>query len=219
MRNGRSAWRCGPHAFAPRRYPAACGRYLMHTSQPPVGRHTLLRKLAANAVDSVFPPICLICNRVSEAFCPACRSEIVPVGDVFAPPGLSAARSAGEHTGSLRAAVLRLKFGRKTPLAAPLGELVALQLAQVAAAWQPELLVLVPIHWWRALGRGFNQAELLAEAAGQHSRLPRDQCAAAATTHRIAGRPDGGAAASEPAQCVRPRCAPPRRRPPGGAGG
>jgi uncharacterized SAM-binding protein YcdF (DUF218 family) len=38
--------------------------------------------------------------------------------------------------------------------------------------WGAEVIVPVPIHWRRQLGRGFNQSELLARAAGRLVELP-----------------------------------------------
>jgi ComF family protein len=60
------------------------------------------------------------------------------------------------------------------------------RLDYLAAAWADELLdrvaaelppidavVAVPLHWWRRLGRGYDQAELLAAAIGRRLESPR----------------------------------------------
>jgi ComF family protein len=74
------------------------------------------------------------------------------------------------HREALQTAVQRLKYAQRVSLAAPLGELLATQLA--ARDWQPTLLVPVPMHRGRRTLRGYNQAELLAEEVARQSGLP-----------------------------------------------
>ncbi len=76
-------------------------------------------------------------------------------------PGFEWARAAGHYAGPLRAAVQRLKFGRRPALARPLAALVAEQCA--AAIPADAVLVPVPLARDRERERGFNQAALLAE--------------------------------------------------------
>ena len=78
------------------------------------------------------------------------------------PDDVDDARSAGLHLGSLRSAVLLLKFRRKLALVDPMAGLAAAELERAAAIWRPDALVPVPIHWSRRLERGFNQSRLLA---------------------------------------------------------
>lgn len=134
---------------------------------------TLLHSLGTRALDLLFPPLCLTCGAVAEAFCPACRSEIRPAEeDEPLPREVSGAGSVGYYEGPLRQAVLRLKFEQKVALARPLGGLLAERLGDEAPLWKPDGLVPVPIHWRRMLERGFNQSELLAQQAGKRARLP-----------------------------------------------
>jgi ComF family protein len=130
-------------------------------------------KLGAGLTDLLFPPRCLTCGDLAPVFCAACRATVRrPGAEALVPLDLTDARSLGYHEERLRDAVLRLKFGGKTALAAPLGELLAAELEPLLPAWRPHALVPVPVHWSRRLERGFNQAELLARAAGRRCRLP-----------------------------------------------
>jgi ComF family protein len=132
-----------------------------------------LCETAGAAADLLFPPRCLTCGALAQAFCAGCRSRVRPLEeDAPVPEETADARSAGYHEGELRRAVLLLKFSRKTALARPLGELLAAELEGVLDAWQPDALVPVPIHWTRRLERGFNQSELIAEAAARRTGVP-----------------------------------------------
>jgi ComF family protein len=132
-----------------------------------------VREFAAGLLDLVYPPQCLTCGALDGAFCNGCRLGIVRVEEgAPVPAGIADARCAGFHEGPLRKAVLRLKFERKTALAAPLGGLMALEMDDVMGVWQPDALVPVPIHWTRRWDRGFNQSELLAREVSRSTRLP-----------------------------------------------
>jgi len=136
----------------------------------------MMRELGLGLVDLLFPPKCLTCGALAEPFCGECRAQIRPVGGARRPDGILEVRSAGYHEGMLREAVLALKFQRKTALVDPLASLLAEELLARHSSWRPHALVPVPIHWIRRLERGFNQAELLAEAAGRRSGVPVVRC-------------------------------------------
>ncbi len=130
-------------------------------------------RLARGLLDLLYPPVCLTCGALAEPLCAACRQTLRPIGPGLAPPtGILAARSVGFHEEALRRAVLRLKFEGKTALAAPLGELLAEALEDARPLWRPDLLVPVPVHWTRALQRGFNQSELLAGRVSRETGIP-----------------------------------------------
>lgn len=130
------------------------------------------REIGAGFLDLLFPPVCSVCDEPGEAFCDACRTQIREVPPDAEPiEGLEVA-SLGLHEGPLRTAVLQLKFGRRTRLARPLGELLGALLETRGERWIPDALVPVPMHWTRRLERGFNQSELLASWAGRTAGIP-----------------------------------------------
>jgi ComF family protein len=129
-------------------------------------------ELGAALLDLVFPPHCQLCGAYGEAFCGPCRSRIEPALNLPLPRDLAGAVSVGLHAGPLREAVLRLKFGGRLSLVAPLGGLLGATLREPQAAWRAEVVVPVPAHWWRRFERGFNQSELLAREVARGLALP-----------------------------------------------
>ncbi len=138
-------------------------------------------------VDIVYPPRCPMCGDAiadQVGLCPECWSGIempgtpasaschYPLGDGAANEAEQCAgciayppRHAGIHAATLyndtsRKLILTFKHGRKVSLAPMLGRLMASRLSDLAS--RDVLLVPVPLHRWRILGRGFNQAALLA---------------------------------------------------------
>ena len=69
--------------------------------------------------------------------------------------------SAAPFAGGIRDQIHRFKYQGATALARPFGR-------RMREAWErfggapPDAVVPVPLHWWRELRRGYNQAELLA---------------------------------------------------------
>jgi ComF family protein len=77
---------------------------------------------------------------------------------------LTIARSGGRYEGSLRSIVHAFKFDGRRALAMPLATLM--RTAGAAVLDGADVLIPVPLHPWRALQRGFNQADDLAVALG-----------------------------------------------------
>jgi ComF family protein len=89
-----------------------------------------------------------------RAMCPPCRRR---------PPGVvDTARSAGEYDRALREIIHAFKYHPRRTLASPLGEL--LREAGGDLLNEASCAVPVPLHPWRRLHRGFNQAADLAAA-------------------------------------------------------
>jgi ComF family protein len=111
-------------------------------------------------VARLLAPFCRTCGdplpswRVISAAleqCPRCRRA----------PGLvDAARSAGLYEGSLREIVHAFKYEGRRGLAAPLGKMM--RAAGDAILRDADLVIPVPLHLWRRVRRGFNQADDLA---------------------------------------------------------
>lgn len=151
---------------------------MAHRSAPladrPRGGLSLLRAPARALFDLVFPPACVACGRVGEAYCRRCRERLsaaplaihrqkladgVPVG------------STGAHRDALQIAVQALKYHDMRDLAHPLAD----RLARMAGAlnWsRAQMIVPVPAHPNRQRQRGYNQAELLAHALADRLGIP-----------------------------------------------
>jgi ComF family protein len=87
-------------------------------------------------------------------------------------PEFERATSFGEYIDGVRSLIHLLKYERVTPVAGPLGGMLAQAVAELLAGSDATpLLVPVPLHKSRRRSRGFNQAELIARAAAR--RLPQ----------------------------------------------
>lgn len=122
-----------------------------------------LRLQADRALLALFSPSCAACHaaldiRRDGPVCAACWSAVRP-----APPA-DDTRAAGIYEGSLRAIIHALKYHGHTSLARPLGS----RMRDAAGEWLDDAVVVpVPLHPWRSLRRGFNQADLLACTLGR----------------------------------------------------
>lgn len=110
------------------------------------------------------PPLCVRCGdplpawrtrSVECARCPRCRRQ---------PLSIDGGRSAGDYTEALRHIIHAFKYDRRRTLAAPLGRMMAD--AGAALLRDADCVVPVPLHPWRHLTRGFNQAADLAATLG-----------------------------------------------------
>jgi ComF family protein len=117
-----------------------------------------------SGVTPLIPPLCRTCGDplaswriISTALekCPRCRRG----GYVF-----SAARAAGDYEGTLRDILHAFKYDSRRSLARPLGAMLRTAGADLLAG--AHCVVPVPLHPWRRLGRGFNQAAALALQVG-----------------------------------------------------
>lgn len=111
------------------------------------------------AVPRLAAPLCGVCGDPVPASgadrCPRCLTK---------PPSFRAARSAGLHAGSLRAIIHAFKYDGRRTLAVPLAALMREAGAELLK--EADLAVPVPLHPWRAVSRGFNQADDLARHLG-----------------------------------------------------
>ncbi len=143
----------------------------------------------------LYPTRCALCGHFlpripSAPICDVCWTEIpVPSGAVchlcgdtltapagsdpalcrscrLAQPPFMRAVSSSVYDGRMRDAIHAFKYDKLRPVARPLGRQLAAAIAQLADEAPAELLVVpVPLHRTKYLGRGFNQARLLAAEA------------------------------------------------------
>lgn len=156
----------------------------------------MIGKIGRMAVGFFVPDACPVCARAvpgpTGEVCPACAAALRelprPRCNQCGGAADSALDACGEclcigarpwrhavsvfaYGGSVRDLVHRLKYGDQPYLARFLGRCMA-------RAWEehgtgvPEILVPVPLHWWRRLRRGYNQAALLAEEVAPALGVP-----------------------------------------------
>jgi ComF family protein len=114
------------------------------------------------------------------AQCPRCRRQ---------PPAVDRGQSAGDYSDALRHIIHAFKYERRRTLAAPLGRMMAD--AGAALLNDADCVVPVPLHPWRHISRGFNQAADLAATLGPpvvnalwRHRLTRSQTGLVAAARR-----------------------------------
>jgi ComF family protein len=149
--------------------------------------------IARGALDTLLPPLCLSCSAlVGEpgALCATCWSKVsflapplcARCGFPFEadagpdtlcgaclkrPPRYDRARAAFRYEDGSRGLVLAFKHGDRTDAAPAYGRWLARAGAELLA--DADFLAPVPLHRWRLFWRRYNQAALLAHAAGKAS--------------------------------------------------
>ncbi len=156
---------------------------------------TGLRRTADALIAAVLAPACAACREpldapLAGAVCPACWDAVRPPSPPLcrlcgatllswrtASPtrercvacrrrggAVSAGASAGEYDGALRAIIHAFKYEHRRSLAGPLAAMMRVAGGTVLDG--AACVVPVPLHPWRRLRRGFNQAADLASALG-----------------------------------------------------
>jgi len=147
---------CGPcWAHLPRLAPpfcARCGRpfwrFESHRPEPPTDGVSGPASVGENENSAGLEP----------GLCEACWRQ---------PPPFAYARAAALYRDAIREALHAFKFGGKTSLSRPLGDLLAEAGQTMLAHQSVDCLVPVPLHPARQAERGFNQSLLLARRLSQ----------------------------------------------------
>lgn len=156
------------------------------------------RRWAGSVLDLLYPPTCLLCGvRLEEErgplICQPCRQELLDASPACPRCGLGLPVAAGvplrcpacarrpvrfdavvrlgHYERTLRDAVLRTKRRSEEPLARALGQLLAAERGREIIAWQPTVVVPVPMHWTHRLARGVNGPEITAGALAKELAL------------------------------------------------
>lgn len=121
------------------------------------------------------PPCCLHCNEslaIRQAFCVSCSLLIMPIVSfdfylgknniikVFAVSG---------YKDPLRSLILAKHHGNETSVRF-LADFMVTQ--PVMQSLDFDVITYIPLHWTRYASRGFNQAEIIAQAVGQATGKP-----------------------------------------------
>lgn len=146
-----------------------------------------LPRLLASLRDLAFPPGCLGCGRVvgrDQAFCADCAGQMDwleaacpvcgrpdPAGGKACPacpPAWDRAWALAGHAGPVAEAVRAFKYRRAWAIGAGLARLLAGR-APADLLAGVEFIAPVPLHPWRLLRRGFNQAQVLARGLARRT--------------------------------------------------
>lgn len=160
---------------------------------------SLLKEAGQGLVHLVFPPVCLVCQKllvsIETDFCSTCISHLEGDGTAFCwrcgftigphedvKDGCFRCRQEvfhfdrvyrlGVYEGLLREVILRMKSHAGQDLAQAMGVLWAKRHPELMAGNKPEGIVAVPLHWRRRIGRGYNQSEAMARAVAREWQIP-----------------------------------------------
>ncbi len=119
-------------------------------------------------------------TRDPHARCPRCAAPVGPFIKLDGgcsrcrgvALGFDGALCLGSHDGLLRDLILRLKHHAGEGLAEVLARLWVKQTASAFRACGAQVVVPVPLHWWRRLARGYNQSEALARTLAASMGIP-----------------------------------------------
>jgi ComF family protein len=139
-----------------------------------------LRRMGGRCLDAAFPARCCGCGTEGALICGACRPRLSaslqrPAGTLIGLPSdvpapLVQLEWCAPFEGLVRTALHQLKYGGERRLALILGDALAERWQRAIAGGQ--VLVPVPVHDARRRDRGYDQAVLLAQAAGAVLGLP-----------------------------------------------
>ena len=123
----------------------------------------------------LFPPKCVLCQKVLEKqetdLCHKCRTDSPECAGVHKNFSfLDSWIAIWYYKGYIRKSILRFKFYGARHYAAVYGRLLAMRILQEYAE-EFDVLTWVPVSKLRRLTRGYDQAQLLAEAVGQELGL------------------------------------------------
>ncbi len=126
------------------------------------------------ALDLIYPPRCAGCGRVDTVWCARCQHDVETTPLLLTHPEpippLRDIATTAIHTGRMQQAVLALKYEGVTSLADVLGARLVTRLDDLN--WTFDTIIPVPLHTDRLRQRGYNQAQLLAEAVAAKLMIP-----------------------------------------------
>lgn len=152
--------------------------------------------MLSSLLNLLFPPQCLVCQQavsdhgtlcaecwgkmrfITDPFCAVCGLPFeFAIGEgalcggcLRALPHFARARSVFRYDEASRALVTRLKYADQQHLSAIYGKWLTSCGRELIAA--SDIIVPVPLHYWRFIGRRFNQSALLAYSMKKHCKLP-----------------------------------------------
>src|SRR3989454_10865671 len=112
------------------------------------------------AASRVVGPFCEVCGDPFVSWRVVSTAEGVCVRCRRAPVAFDRGRAAGEYEGTLREIIHAFRYDGRRSLARPLAAMMRTAGSELLR--DADFVVPVPLHPWRRLRRGFNQAEALA---------------------------------------------------------
>ncbi len=156
----------------------------------------ILKRIAAAAVDALFPRICPVCNEIIPYcgldICPGCEHKLTyvcgkicakcgkPVDDdeVYCPDCARGRHVYDEGCAALiydenmSKSIYRFKYNGKREFASFYGRVIEERLEERIRNWNIDCMIPVPVHKSRLKKRGYNQAALIAKQISKRLDIP-----------------------------------------------
>jgi ComF family protein len=144
-------------------FPGACAScHAELTTEEAGGAEVRFCRACYDQLDFLVEPVCRRCGGPLPHW-----SKLRDDGGCFRCSGrklwFDATVAAGLYAGFWRELVLRMKRSEGNPLALAMGELLWQQCGERLAAWEPDVVVPIPLHWRRRMAHRTNAAAVLAE--------------------------------------------------------
>lgn len=139
-----------------------------------------------------WPARCAFCGKVvapNRHCCADCRFSLVPSPSPFSLPGLDCAFACAEYTSPVARAIRQFKFRNQPQLADTFAFLICERFAKALCDCHPDTICAVAMHPSKKKERGYNQADLLAQALSQRLDIPfsllLEKCRNTAAQHTL----------------------------------
>ena len=154
-------------------------------------------KIKNTFLDILYPRRCPVCHCIPEKrgqkICGGCKERLKPVAGPRCYKCSKPLRDPGQeycqncrsrshlfeqgigifpYSTLLQESLYRLKYGKRQEYGTFYGELAAFYARKQIENWQIQRIVPIPLHRKRMEKRGYNQAELIADAVGKQTGLP-----------------------------------------------
>ena len=160
----------------------------------------MISKAGKLFLDILYPRRCPVCHDIAmprgSRICKGCRGKLNPVtgprcfkcskplksGEQEYCRDCQKSRLFDEGIGIfpyssiLQESLFKLKYGKRQEYGSFYGQIAAVYSRELIKKWKIEVLIPIPLHQKRIEKRGYNQAELIAEALGRSLQLPVDSC-------------------------------------------
>ena len=155
------------------------------------------KKIKNTFLDILYPRHCPVCHHIPEnrgqKICGGCKERLKPVNGPrcykcskpLHDPGQEYCENCRSrshlfeqgigifpYSTLLQESLYRLKYGKRQEYGTFYGELAAFYARKQIEKWQIQRIIPIPLHRKRMEKRGYNQAEIIAEALGKRLNLP-----------------------------------------------